>query len=582
MAITKRQIFQGFQWLFFTVLLVLSVVFYREKLLADSGYYLARVINSGQLWPEHGRYILILSQLLAWIGVVLHLPLKAVLILYSVNHLLFPVIVFYISVYRLQQPMAGIVLLLLQVAGITTGFLVPMFELYYAAVLLVLLASILYSGKTGFWPAFFMLVSGFFIMSSHPVGIAMIAMVLGFYTFSDCRRRLKLYLGFLAILALLVAIKIFSVSDYESGKTAVILNEIAGGKYNLAFFRQLLAFLATHYAFIGLLAVLIAVLMLLNQRYKMLIAYFVSLMIFIALSALNTGIFELSRYNEQVWFPIIFAVVFPLLTGLEKTVKGMGSVLLVGLLLLFGSWRLFVITENALQYSERTKVMMRLINHARTMDGHRFIVDEFNITNPLSIGANWSYPIETMLLSSEGGPSESVSICTLEDYTFEDNFKKLTASDYLFRRFEIEPLSTVNRRYFNPGTGRYIPLNDTNLQRTDTGNYINGLSIKILGVSNSYASGEFIRIPVEISTASALPSARKYNICLVSSWESDDNWISKEVVTPLEVDVAAGYLQDIVAETPSLPGKYTLIISIKDIGHNKLLATAKKSVQIKK
>ena len=181
MIINRTFWFYTIQWTCFAVLMVLSVIFYRERLLADSGYYLMRMINSGNPWIEHQRYILLLSQILPWAGVMLQLPLKIILILYSVNHILFPALIFYISVFHYRNQMAGIVLILLQIAGLTLGFFVPMFELYYAASLLVLLTAILYSGKNSPVDNTLLLGSVFFIISSHPVGLVLLIMTFSIY-----------------------------------------------------------------------------------------------------------------------------------------------------------------------------------------------------------------------------------------------------------------------------------------------------------------------------------------------------------------------------------------------------------------
>src|SRR5688572_4443550 len=129
------------------MLLVASAVFFEERMLADAAFYLSKVINEESFHIEHQRYILALSQLFTLLSVKLHLPLKAVLIVHSIGHVLFFYALFLICRYVLQNRIAGWWILLCQTAGLLHGFFVPMFEVYYAAGLLVLVYSLKDSDK---------------------------------------------------------------------------------------------------------------------------------------------------------------------------------------------------------------------------------------------------------------------------------------------------------------------------------------------------------------------------------------------------------------------------------------------------
>jgi hypothetical protein len=444
-----------FQLLVFAALAVLSILFFRERLIVDSGYYLMRMINAGMPRVEHGRFILFFSQLLPWIGVSLHLPMKAILLLYSLNHVLFHFLIFYLVVFRYKNTGAGILIILLQVAGLVTGFLVPMFELYYAASMLVLFAAILFSGGLNTAHQIIMLFLAFFIMSSHPVGIAMLLVVIAFNIIETGFKHHRLYLYLGLLLVALMLFKYFTASEYESGKTEAILQNLRSGKYNSAYFKGLAYFLSKNYFSIALVASAVAVLMVTRRWYKNLWFYLFSILAFAILSMLNTGNFDFSRYNEQVWFPVVFVVCFPLMLGLTNNLGRKGGLLLSILFIAFIGFRLVLITENALVYTQRTHRMQQVIQSAWQFEGRKFIVDDTLLTRDDVPGPNWSYPIETMFLSAERGKAQCISICTTEDYYYNEVYQQLDSTNYLFRRFEVEQLSYLNPRYFILDTGKY-------------------------------------------------------------------------------------------------------------------------------
>ncbi|MDY0103034.1 MAG: hypothetical protein RBS07_08835 [Lentimicrobium sp.] len=444
-----------FQLLVFAALTLLSVLFFRERLIADSGYYLMRMVNSRLPWSEHGRFILIFSQLLPWIGVSFHLPMKAILLLYSLNHVLFHFLVFYLVVFRYKNTGAGMLIVLLQVAGLVTGFLVPMFELYYAASMLVLFAAILYSGRFNTSHQLLMLFLAFFIMSSHPMGIAMLIVVVGYNLIENGFNHRQFYLYLALLLAGLLLFKYFNASEYESGKTAAILQNLRTGKYDVAYFKGLVNFLWKHYLSIALVSVLVVGLIINRKWYKMCWFYLISILAFMILSLLNTGTFDFSRYNEQVWFPVVFVVCFPLMLGLTNNLGRKGGLLLSIVFIAFVGFRFVLITENALVYTQRTNRMKQVIQSAWQFEGRKFIVDDALLTQDGVPGPNWSYPIESMFLSAERGRAQCVSICTTEDYNYNKVYQQLESTNYLFRRFEVEPLTYLNPRYFIMDTGKY-------------------------------------------------------------------------------------------------------------------------------
>ncbi|PKP49359.1 MAG: hypothetical protein CVT94_05305 [Bacteroidetes bacterium HGW-Bacteroidetes-11] len=441
----------------FAVLIAMAVVFFRERLLVDSGYYLLRMINHGWPWVEHQRYILVLSQILPWLGVVFHLPMKVILLLYSLNHVLFPLLVFYLTVKIYNKPIAGFVLLMFQVTSLITGFFVPMFELYYAGSLLVLFVSALYSNKS-LTSNLVLFISGFFIISSHPIGIVLLFMVMVIHFLKHKWEKVTIYGVIVTITLAMLLLKYFNASEYESGKTAAIISGFSEGKYSLTWLGGMIGFVFSNYLPVLIIATGIWVAMIINKSAKEAFVYFVFFMIIFFLSALNTGTLQISRYNEQVWFPLSVIALMPLLTTKFSVRIEKLKPLLMVVFVLFFAFRVNLIREEGNRYSQRNEILMKLISQAGEMNGQHFVVDEKELEIENVPDPNWSFPIESLLFSSESGPDSALTICTTEDYYFNDVYRELNGSNYLFWRIGTELHSGLNEKYFRLQNGTYQQL----------------------------------------------------------------------------------------------------------------------------
>jgi hypothetical protein len=102
--------------------------------------------------------------------------------------------------------------------------------------------------------------------------------------------------------------------------------------------------------------------------------------------------------------------------------------------------------------------MMKMISQARQMNGQHFVADEKELEIDGVPGPNWSYPIESLLFSAESGPDSALTICTTEDYYFNDVYRELNGSNYLFWRIGTELHTGLNKKYFRLQNGEYQQL----------------------------------------------------------------------------------------------------------------------------
>ncbi len=425
--------------------------------MADSGYYLFKVINHEAFWVEHQRFILMLSQWLPLLGVKLGLSLKTVLVLYSLGHVLFFYLPFLLSRYGFQDRKAGLMLVLLQTLGITSGFFVPMFELYYGAGLLVLFSSVLHhSGKP--WSLVLMLALSPLILWSHPMAMLLWLFVLVIHFLEQTRLPWRSYLLFGLLLVGYVVLKTSFASEYEQGKTGAFFSNLKNWDYDWNYAAGLVKFLFGAYSGLLLLQLIALLLTLRLRKYKMLAFLTLSFLGLLLLANLAFHGFDRSRYAEQIYFPLSFVAgyAFTQLAASEfalgKRFLSFGLTMTAVVVIAAQLWSIRQ-TGHAF-FGNRLSEMEAVIQLAQTEEGSKFSVFE----GELKSDPNWSYPIETMFLSGLDSDLRMVTICTEEDLDFNENRDSLGPNDYLFRRFERFPIKTLNPDYFQLESGDYRHL----------------------------------------------------------------------------------------------------------------------------
>jgi hypothetical protein len=129
--------------LFFLCLTLLSIYFWKERQAFDAAHYLFEIIDRKFFYVAHQRPIGIVSQILPLIGVWLHLPLKAIAILYSLGDIIWYYLLFLLMAYKLETRRGIICLLLILSLTIRYSFFCPVTELLQGLALLPVWLSLL-------------------------------------------------------------------------------------------------------------------------------------------------------------------------------------------------------------------------------------------------------------------------------------------------------------------------------------------------------------------------------------------------------------------------------------------------------
>ena len=448
----ERRIIDLTTHFFFVLLIVLAILYREERLLSDASYYFFRVVNNESFWVEHDRYILLFSQIPSWIGSNLGLDLSTIVLISSIGHVCFFYGIFLITRYVFQDIHAGFILLSIQFLGITSGFFVPIFEFYYAMGLLVLFYVIFKRSQSKFRPII-LLSLAFFIITAHFYAVVLFIYTLLFYAFEKRDFKVKKYVPYFLLIILFICFKTLIISDYEKSKTSDFIFGLKNNVYDFEYIKIWFSFIFVHYWDWVVLVLTSFILLLIKRKFLHLLGFSIFLFGLALMVNVSSYGFDLSRYKEQVNFSLMFLVGFTFIYCVTILKRNRMKYVLIALISVVFMFRFYSIWEYGKQYSSRLGEMKKLIANAQKVEGTKFIVDH----KDLVYDANWSYPIETLIFSSIHY-NKCVSIITDDDYYFEKNNEKVKSSDYLFRRWEIYPLSQLNPSYFRLDSSKYKAL----------------------------------------------------------------------------------------------------------------------------
>lgn len=456
-----KDTFSKWTTLFFISITVFAVAFANERFQADGAHYLLHVVQSENFRVEHQRYILIFSQALPWAGVQLGLSLNTIIVLNSLNPVVWYLLLFLYASRFLHDRHAAIGIILTHVLGVLHIQFTPMYEIWYGVPLLILLYSHLRNNRTR-RPVdliLFLLIL-VTILFAHPL----LPIPFAFIFIYDALEKKKLNYKLL-ILVVLITIgwyvtKKMLLTEYESGKISLLNADWNTSSEQLLqprYYWQLLMYFITWYTIPLVIFIWCALFLFVRKMKKQLIlltGFFLGHILLINFTHQNSMI--QTPYFERMYLPLIPIVLIPFLFTLCRELE-MRQSFIVFTLLLFVGWRIGRFVDVGKDYKHRTDLAMQLIHTAQKMQGGKFVIHPDDFRSCFS-WADWSFPMETLIRSAASPPYQRVTIISEEDLAENDNRAKLDADEFLFRRWEIWKDKDLNQKYFHLSNGEYTTL----------------------------------------------------------------------------------------------------------------------------
>lgn len=215
-------------YLALSALAAFAVYFARERLYADAGYFLVRVIDEEGFHVINQRWLMPLIQWLPLVGVKLGLPLSGITVLYSLGNVVLCAGAFVYVKGALRDRSHALLLLATQFVGLAQALFCPVFELYYGAILLITLRALLQSDQRHTRSGKVIACLLFALVATcHFLGLLVLLMMLAL---DRIWRHRSLTIAFALILILLMTPRIIGLSGYEDRafQTVFLRLEIAG------------------------------------------------------------------------------------------------------------------------------------------------------------------------------------------------------------------------------------------------------------------------------------------------------------------------------------------------------------------
>lgn len=446
-------------WAGIAFVTVFGIVYAKERLYADSGYFLTQVVEDANFHIINSRWLIPLSQWMALLGVHAGLSMGTVIILFSLGNVVLLMTLYLFVTRVLHDHDAGITLVAMQFVGLTHALFCPIFEFYYGAMLLVVFFAILHTDRLPIVPRLF-LISILFVLviSSHFMG--MLVMLLALFLVRIWRHRnLTILLVILLVLQLFQRLYFLSYYEAHAFENVGIRLDLLGVLWMFVPGRLWAQFLhgVWHYPDTILLAVIATVAMVRNKDAWGILVYcsgLFAMYVFISLffpDATHDRYREILDYTPTAWTILVIGLRVMNVERFRHCVF-----IALGLTLAFRiAWGVQV----AGTYTARVEWMEERIAFARSKGIRRSVDLERRIFQPpgrIVAPLAKLNPPEALLLSACQGPDSVVTIVPWTEDMLVPGYSEWL--DEQLQQFGTEFPTTPNGRYFHMTTEEFQVL----------------------------------------------------------------------------------------------------------------------------
>ena len=460
----KTSIYKSCHWighLPFLILIWLALWFAEERvLLTDSAYQLFHDINTSGILINDHRFSMVLSQLLPWVLIKLHVPLRWVIVAYSLSFILIAYGCYLLTAYALKDWKMA-VLMLFGLLGMRATFfhcISETFQLMFFAPMLY--ALICHDGRMVFYWVALILWSliTFFI---HPIAAFFIVFIIGFRWIDQKR----LDIPTIVVSIVLVVCIILKVLIGQSGHDESFMPTGETLRYSLSHFFHLnsIGFFYIHFVDYYLFPLLLWVVTLigyLRTRCWWKLA-FVGLFVlaFFAMSVIVYWQGDGPIGMERTYLPLFFFIGLAFFRDELPRLKAWRGQLFYGLFAVLLIVSMVRVVTSTRPYANRLAEISKIAQQARQENQHKLVVTRSTAERIFPINI-WGLALESMLYTARDGAGETVTIYMEED-DFDRSDRKLYDNPEVYlsvnwwKRWEVTKL---NPYYFHLPEQGYMEL----------------------------------------------------------------------------------------------------------------------------
>ena len=445
----------------YLILIGLAAVFYLERMTGlDMAFQSFQILRTESLQIQSGRFGAAATQVFAWAAQALGLPLKGVLLSYSLGHALYYFGLFFLITKVWKQWEWGLVLLMSTTLMVSHTFYWLSEMPQGLAFLITVLAWLDHKGNLNqihWWeyPLFGLsLVTAFYF---HPMVLYPLLFCAGFFILSNRERGHKVFYGMTAGLFILIAFikyKVLPLDWYDAmslGRTKAF-SETWPHWLDIKSNRDFVRWCLTDYYMVPAIWLLSTVFYLWKKQWLKVLFISFSLVGFLLLVNVPFHQGDNQFYLENLYLPMTVFVAVPLifdvLPGLLPSKWVIGPVVLIAFI---GIVRIYQTHE---LWSARVNWERDFIEKTSDLAYQKLLLTEEQVPMDTLI-LSWSSAYEFLLLSALDKPEDARCIL-IDESAFR--FDSLLAQSRLFLgEFQNYPFEALPQQYFSlEDTSAYV------------------------------------------------------------------------------------------------------------------------------
>ena len=443
-------------------LIALSVAWFKERILfPDSAELTFYLVNGNHFFITYTRFIDYLTQLLPFIGLCFHSSIKTIMLLHSVNYILFYTAIFAVVFFKFKDFKAAFSITLLPLLfGNWTFFYHTEFNQSLALDVFFISYCFYFSKQNlaiNVFTILFLAALITTIIFSHPLAVIPFVFCCAylFLKFFEAKKSTLLKLisaSFIYAIIVFFVWKIFFITAYDANNSKKIdtLIQSPFGFFSSNLMQSFFHNIFSHSFVFGAIFILSIAFFIFKKRYVMLLWWLISSVSYFVLITSSYPDNTYNCYFEHFFQPLNLLLIIVMFYEIIPAIKINFFVpVLLLLILCFRFSKIYFFKQETTATIDWYKIQIATTNNAGYQKG---IVLNNNF-NPKVDVAIWATPTISLLLSSCENPSRPTTLAIL---WADDKTKELQADNSLFfADFGKIAQSFLNKKYFDVGGKPY-------------------------------------------------------------------------------------------------------------------------------
>jgi hypothetical protein len=403
----------------FFILFIGSIIFARERILfCDASFILTEILNADSLRIQEHRYGSFVTQLFPLLAGKAHLPLKDIILLYSISFNLFYLAVAAILLFRFRNIKLAILMAFYYTLFVTDTYFWTNNELHQAIAWMFLLAGFVMDYKKRSYSFFihlpiFVLLS-FLSFFTHPLILLVLPFLWLFILLDKSINpyNLKKVLLLSGLLLIICATKFYIMKQggYDNEKLNApthisikdVIKSFASPMARIVYIKML-----TQYFFIPILFIAGAWIAWKAKQYKHLLLTLVFTAGYFAAVCLTFNDF-VPFYAESEWMPFTIITSLLFVYYVLPKIKPAMAVALLSIIFIV---RIGYIVHASQKFTERKEWVFAILDKMKAQNISKGYLYDNEKTNKLLL-INWGVPVESLLASALNGDKPNRTFVT--------------------------------------------------------------------------------------------------------------------------------------------------------------------------